>query len=77
MILKNILKQFGNFHGTDSFDKGDLYLGKLKNDRIENQMIHLLDGSIDTGPILLHDNSIYPSYCKVPYDFENTMIKAT
>ena len=72
-IEKYFKNNLVNFHGTRlPFDKGGAFISWkiMKNDRIENQMIHLLDGSIDTGPILLHDNSIYPSYCKVPYDFE-------
>ncbi len=72
-IEKYFKNNLVNFHGTRlPYDKGGAFISWqiLKNDRIENQMIHLLDGSIDTGPILMHDNSIYPSYCKVPCDFE-------
>ena len=34
-------------------------------------MVHLLDGGIDTGPVLMSDNSIYPITCKIPLDYEN------
>lgn len=63
-----------NFHGTRlPYDKGGAFISWqiLKNDRIENQMVHLLDEGIDTGPILMNDNSIYPSYCKIPKDYQN------
>ena len=63
-----------NFHGTRlPFDKGGAFISWqiLKNDRIENQMVHLLDGNIDTGPVLMSDNSIYPITCKIPLDYEN------
>jgi len=62
-----------NFHGTRlPFDKGGAFISWqiLRNDRIENQMVHLLDGNIDTGPILMSDNSIYPPSCKIPLDYE-------
>jgi len=43
----------------------------LREDRIDNQLVHLVDEGIDSGPIIESLASIYPSYCKVPIDFEN------
>jgi len=62
-----------NFHGTRlPFDKGGAFISWqiLKNNRIENQMVHLLNSDIDAGPVLMNDNSIYPATCKTPLDYE-------
>ena len=43
----------------------------MRNDRICNLLAHLIDNSIDTGPILSEKSSIFPSECKIPKDFED------
>ena len=41
----------------------------MRGDRICNQLFHLVDKSLDTGPIIFNKKSIFPSYCKIPKDF--------
>ena len=63
-----------NFHGTRlPYDAGGgVFSWKIiREDRIDNQLVHLVDEGIDTGPILYNDKSIIPSSCKLPIDFEN------
>ena len=43
----------------------------LREDRIDNQLVHLVNEGVDSGPILETSTSIYPSSCKIPIDFEN------
>jgi methionyl-tRNA formyltransferase len=43
----------------------------LRNDRINIQLAHLIEPKIDGGKIIMHERSLFPSYCKIPYDFEN------
>tara|TARA_Y100000590_G_scaffold467873_1_gene648367 strand:+ start:1444 stop:2448 length:1005 start_codon:yes stop_codon:yes gene_type:complete len=42
----------------------------MREDRINSQIIHLVDEGIDTGAILVHKNSLFPAHCKIPQDFE-------
>ena len=43
----------------------------LRGDRIDNQLVHLIDDGIDTGPILDYEKNIFPSDCKIPIQYEN------
>ena len=43
----------------------------MRNDRINNQLVHLVEPKIDSGKVLMYENSIFPSHCKIPIDFEN------
>jgi|TARA_B100001964_G_scaffold75087_1_gene85361 methionyl-tRNA formyltransferase len=63
-----------NFHGTRlPYDAGGggFSWNILRNDRINNQIVHLIEPAIDTGSILMHTKSLFPSYCKIPKDFED------
>ncbi len=62
-----------NFHGSRlPFDAGGggFSWRILKKDRIDNQLVHLVDDGIDTGPILASHSSLFPSECILPKDFE-------
>ena len=62
-----------NFHGSRlplDGAGGGFSWRIMRNDRIDNQLVHLVDEGIDTGPILMSDKSLFPSYCKIPADFE-------
>ena len=39
----------------------------MREDRINSQIIHLVDEGIDTGAILVHKNSLFPAHCKIHY----------
>lgn len=43
----------------------------MRNDRISNCLVHLIDENIDTGPIIHQDTSVFPINCRIPIDFEN------
>ena len=47
----------------------------MREDRIDNQLVYLIDESIDTGPIIDNEKSLFPSSCKIPVDFENYRLK--
>ena len=47
----------------------------MKGDKIENQLLHLINKQIDKGPIIYSENTIFPSSCKIPIDYE--IIKKT
>ena len=62
-----------NFHGTRlPYDSGGggFSWQIMRNDIINNQLVHLVDEGIDTGPIISYKTSIFSSSCKIPLDFE-------
>ena len=74
-IINNLFNNnLVNFHGTRlPYDQGggDISWKILRNDRIDNQLVHLMDSGIDTGPILMNESSLIPHECKIPIDFKN------
>ena len=66
-------KKLINFHDSRlPYDAGggDFTWKILREDRIDNQLVHLIDSGVDSGPILDSAASIVPSYCKTPKDYE-------
>ena len=62
-----------NFHGTRlPYDAGGgAYSWQImREDRIDNQLVHLINEEIDAGPIIYNKLSLYPRYCKIPKDFK-------
>lgn len=47
----------------------------LNNDKIEMQLIHLVNEEIDSGPIITYKKGIFPDYCKKPIDYEEYFLK--
>lgn len=41
----------------------------MRGDRIHNQLFHLVDETIDGGPIIYNQISLFPSDCKIPKDY--------
>lgn len=73
-LHKNLI----NFHGNRlPYDAGGggFSWKILREDRIDNQLVHVVDESIDRGPIIHNDTSIFPSYCKIPIDYEKYRLK--
>lgn len=67
-----------NFHGTRlPYDAGGGgYSWKiLREDRIDNQLVHIVDESVDGGSIIHNQTSIFPNYCKIPIDYEKYRLK--
>ena len=42
----------------------------MREDRINNQLVHLVDEGIDSGPIIDSQLSLFPKQCQVPIDFK-------
>jgi methionyl-tRNA formyltransferase len=77
IFKKDVIKLMGNnlvnFHGSRlPFDAGGggFSWRILKKDRIDNQLVHLIDEGIDTGPIITSSTSVFPPNCVTPSDFE-------
>ena len=62
-----------NFHGSrlplDS-GAGHFTWRILRGDRIDCQLVHLINEGIDSGPIIMSKTSIFPPYCDIPLDYE-------
>ncbi len=73
-IIKELFKfNLVNFHGARlPLDSGcsNFTWRILRNDRIDNQLVHLVNEKIDGGPIIFSEKSLFPAYCKIPSDFE-------
>ncbi len=72
--LNNLFKNnLVNFHSTRlPFDSGGASTSWkiMKNDRIDNQLVHLVDQGIDTGPILQTANSVIPKEYQTPREID-------
>ena len=69
-LLKNNLV---NFHCTRlPLDAGGAGISWriMRNDRLGNCLVHLVDTGVDTGPILKNYEFIFSKNCKIPKDFE-------
>jgi|TARA_B110000438_G_scaffold302314_1_gene359635 methionyl-tRNA formyltransferase len=78
--IKNLfLNNLVNFHGTrlplDS-GGGGFSWKIMREDRISNQLVHLIDEGLDTGPVIDNDLSLFPPSCKIPKDFEKYNLKS-
>lgn len=80
---KNLIENFFinnlvNFHGTrlpyDSGGGGQSWK-IMRHDRIDNQLVHLVNENIDEGPILFSKSSVIPRNEIIPYQIENFRIK--
>jgi len=73
-VIENFFKRnLVNFHNSRlplDAGGGNMSWRIMRNDRIDNQLVHIIDEGIDTGPILLTKKSIFPKNCQIPLDFE-------
>jgi methionyl-tRNA formyltransferase len=77
-IEKFFLNNLVNFHGTRlplDAGGGGFSWNIMREDRINNQLVHLVNEGIDTGPILDNELSLFPKSCQIPQDFENYRAK--
>lgn len=72
-VIEDLLQgHLVNFHGSRlPFDAGGFSWRIMHRDRIDNQLVHLVDEGVDTGPIIMHSASLFPRSSQVPADFEN------
>jgi methionyl-tRNA formyltransferase len=83
IFKKNTINKFFknhlvNFHGTRlplDAGGGNCSWKIMREDRIDNQLCHLIDEGVDTGPILFNKTSLVPKNCSIPIDFENYILK--
>ena len=67
-----------NFHGTRlplDAGGGGFSWKIMREDRIDNQLVHLVDEGLDTGPIIDNHLSLFPKECQIPIDFEVYRLK--
>ena len=72
-IEKFFLNNLINFHQTRlPLDAGGgLFSWKImREDRIDSQLVHLVDEHIDKGPIIDNELSLFPPSCRIPIDFK-------
>jgi len=67
-----------NFHGSRlpyDLGGGGISWRIMRQDRINNQLVHLIDEGIDSGPIIDNELSIFPRSCIVPIDYQKYRLK--
>tara|TARA_B110000211_G_scaffold228514_1_gene284865 strand:+ start:22468 stop:23493 length:1026 start_codon:yes stop_codon:yes gene_type:complete len=72
-VVKNIFSNnLINTHGTRlPLGRGEVSSWRiLKQDRLDNQLFHIVDGDIDTGPIICNKLSIIPKECQTPGEIQ-------
>ena len=78
-IIENFfLNNLVNFHSTRlplDAGGGGFSWKIMREDRIDNQLVHLIDEGIDTGPIIENNLSLFPKQCQIPKDFEKYGLK--
>jgi len=78
-IINNFfLNNLINFHGTRlplDAGGGGYSWRIMREDRIDNQLCHVIDEGLDAGPIIYNKLSLFPVSCKIPLDFENYRLK--
>jgi methionyl-tRNA formyltransferase len=47
----------------------------MRSDKIYNQVMHVLDEGINTGPIVFEDKKIFPNNCNTPLEYEIFKLK--
>ena len=77
IFTKETIKYFNNnlinLHGSRlPYDAGGaVYSWQiLKEDRIAALTIHMIDESIDSGPIIMQKTMLYPSHCRTPIELQ-------
>ena len=67
-----------NFHGTRlplDTGGGGFSWKIMREDRIDNQLVHVVNEGLDTGPIINNSLSLFPKTCQIPIDFEIYRLK--
>jgi len=70
-FFKNNLVNFHNSRLPLDAGGGGMTWRILRRDRIDNQLVHLVDKGVDTGPILSSQKSIFPASLTIPLEMEN------
>tara|TARA_Y100001970_G_scaffold230764_1_gene286667 strand:+ start:19119 stop:20132 length:1014 start_codon:yes stop_codon:yes gene_type:complete len=83
IFKKNTIQNFlsnnlVNFHGTRlPYDAGGggFSWKIMREDRIDCQLVYLVDEGLDSGPVIDNDLSLFPKQCQIPIDFEVYRLK--
>lgn len=62
-----------NFHSTRlplDAGGGGFSWRIMREDRIDNQLVHLVNEELDCGPVIDNQLSLFPRECQIPIDFE-------
>ena len=70
-IFNNNLVNFHNSRLPLDAGGGSMSWRILRNDRIDNQLVHLVDKGIDSGPVIKTKQSLFPYACKIPIEMED------
>ncbi len=70
-LFQNNIINFHNARLPSDAGGGGYSWRIMRNDRICNFLAHVIDNSIDTGPILSERSLVFPYECKTPKDFED------
>jgi methionyl-tRNA formyltransferase len=74
-VINNFFKKnLVNFHNSRlplDAGGGGMSWRILRRDRIDNQLVHLVDKGIDTGPIITTNKNIFPAALTIPAEMEN------
>ena len=73
-FLNNLINAHGSRLPLDAGGGGSSWK-IMREDKIDNQLFHLTDEGIDTGPIIYSQSSLYPKECRIPIDYENYRLK--
>ena len=74
LISKLMNNNLVNFHSSRlplDAGGGGFSWRVMRNDRLGNCLVHLVDSGVDSGPILKNQEFIFSKNCKTPKDFEN------
>lgn len=77
-IKKYFSNRLFNLHGTrlpQNRGGGGFSWQIITANRFGFCVLHIIDGGIDTGDIVLFDEFLYPAACRIPIDFENIYIR--
>ena len=74
-FFKNNLVNFHSSRLPYDIGGGGFSWRIMREDRIDNQLVHVIDEGLDTGPIIDSKLSLFPKHCLVPIDFDNYSLK--
>jgi|TARA_B110000240_G_scaffold197629_1_gene253579 methionyl-tRNA formyltransferase len=69
-FLKNNLINFHDFRLPLNAGGAGFSWQILRDDRLHNSLVHLVDEGVDTGPLLDYETTIVPNSCTTPRDWE-------
>ena len=70
LLKNNLINYFPSRLPLDA-GRGGFSWHIMREDRILNNLFHIVDENINTGPIISSEANIFPASCKIPLDFEN------